>query len=358
MKNKLFLIICLLVVAAMMLASCSTAAEITEAPVVEEPEATNACATFKEELNFVYVTPSTESGYWGSYVLIGIENAVKDIEAKYGVKVNLEVQGPTAENMVDQFMSTLEAVIAQKPDGILLGQLNPDAVAPLVKDATAQGIRVNLISIGVPLEPQEYGALFYCDQPQQGEFAAQAYMDAVKAKGLAEDGTTAMHMSVVVPILEEKLNNFRTTLQGLAPNMTILDTQYNENDVNKGITLMQDQLATYGDDLVGFFAGNNVTGNAVARVIEESGKSDQLVGVAIDSDPAEIDALKNGFLDALIVQTPYEQAYQATMDIAMFLLECKDPNTQDVNIPAVTITKANMDTPEMQALLDPTILKK
>lgn len=354
MKNKLFWLMSVLMVAALVLGACGTTEETTEAPA----EATNACATFKDELNFVYVTPSTESGYWGSYVLIGIENAVKDIEAKYGVKVNLEVQGPTAENMMDQFMSTLEGVIAKKPDAILLGQLNPDAVAPLVKQATEQGIRVNLISIGVPLQPNEYGALFYCDQPQQGELAAQAYMDALKAKGLAEDGTTAMHMSVVVPILEEKLNKFRSGLQGLAPNMTILETQYNENDVNKGITLMQDQLAAYGDALVGFFAGNNVTGDAVARVIEESGKADKLVGVAIDSDPAEIEALKNGFLDALIVQTPYEQAYQATMDAAAFILACLDPNTTDVNIPAVIITKANMDTEEMKALLDPTILKK
>jgi ribose transport system ATP-binding protein len=340
MKKNLFWMLSILIIATFVIASCTPKATPTTAP------------TEAKKLMIVYVTPSTESDYWGKYVQVGIENAVLDIKTKYGVTVDFSVQGPAAESSGDEYLSILESVIAQKPDIILVGQLQPDAVAPLISDATAAGIRVNLISIGVDLPGKEFGTLFYCDQPEQGALAAKAFFDAMVAKKVPMDGVVGMHMSVVVPVLEAKLDNFRTTLQGLAPNLTILETQYNENDVNNGITLMEAQLATYGDKLIGFFGGNNVTGDAIVKVIEESGRKN-MVGVAVDSDPAEIEGMAAGYLDALIVQTPYAQGYGATMDAAKFVLEGIDSASDSTNMSGQVITPANMNTDESKALLDP-----
>jgi ribose transport system substrate-binding protein len=330
---------------------------VAEEPAEEEPAEEEVAEEAPESLNLVYLTPSTESGYWGEYVRIGVENAVMDIEEQYGVTVEYEYQGPALEASQDEYMSILEGVLAKQPDGIAMGQLYPDAVAPYVEEATDMGIYVNFISLGVDLPGDKYGTLYYCDQPEQGALAAQAYYDALVAKDLPLDGVTGVHMSVVVPILEEKIQMFVDTLQELAPEMTILETQYNENDVNNGIALMEAQLATYGDDMVGFFGGNNVTGDAIVRVIEESGRADTLVGVAVDSDPAEIEGMRNGYLDALVVQTPYDQAYNATMGLAKYLLEGVEEDDL-VNMPASVVTPANMDEPDMAALLDPTMLAR
>jgi len=355
-KKWIYLILVAMIVAALGGCAQSTPEQpATQPPAAEQPTAEQPT---KSELYIVYVTPSTESGYWGEYVKVGVENAVKDIEQQYGVTVKYEYQGPALEASQDEFLNIMEGVIAKKPDGIVMGQLYPDSVAPLVKEATDMGTFVNFISLGVDsLSCDEYGSLYYCDQPQQGELAAKAFYDAMQAKGLPMDGVVGVHMSVVVPVLEEKIQKFVDTLQGLAPDLTILDTQYNENDVNNGISLMEAQLATYGDKFVGFFGGNNVTGDAIVRVIEGSGRADKLVGVAVDSDPAEIEGMKKGYLDALVVQTPYDQAYQATMGVAKHILEGVDDECS-MNMPASVVTPANMDTPEMQALLDPTILKK
>lgn len=359
MKRSFLVGLSLLTVFVLALTACSPAAEpaAAEEPVASDPVDEAPAEAPAEPLTIVYVTPSTESDYWGKYVQIGIENGVKDIEEQFGVTVDFSVQGPAAESAGDEYLAILEGVIAQQPDIILIGQLQPDAVAPYVADATAAGIRVNLISIGVDLPGDQFGALFYCDQPEQGALAAQAFYDAMVAKGAPLDGVVGMHMSVVVPVLEEKLQAFRDTLQGLAPDLTILETQYNENDVNNGITLMEAQLATYGDQMVGFFGGNNVTGDAIVRVIEESGRAD-LTGVAVDSDPAEIEGMANGYLDALIVQTPYAQGYGAAMDAANFVLNGVDSESDEINMSGGVITPANMNEPDMQALLDPTLLRR
>jgi ribose transport system substrate-binding protein len=372
MKKTFTILVSILMLSSMVLSACGSATTpapatlapvpATEVPTVPPtavpPTAVPPTAAPPKALHFVYVTPSTESDYWGKYVLIGIQNAVIDIKTKYGVDVTLDTQGPAAESSQDQFMQILESVIASKPDGILLGNLNPDAVTPLVKQATAAGIRVDLISIGDNNKRTDRGPLYYCDQANQGKVAAQAFFDALKAKNLPMDGVVGVHMSVVVPILETKIKAFRDTLHQLAPNLNILDTQYNQNDINNGISLMENQLATYGNKLVGFFGGNNVTGDAIVRVVDTSGRKTTLVGVAVDSDPAEIEGMAKGLLDALVVQTPYDQAHSATMDAANFLINGDNSAPDQVDIAGVVITPANMNTDASKALLDPTLLKK
>ena len=359
MSKKFLTLIALLMIFTLVLSGCggSTEEPATNAPANENAVSEEPVAETPEELYLVYLTPSTESGYWGEYVRIGIENAVMDAEEKFGVSIKYEYAGPALESSQDEFLSILEGVIAKSPDALIMGQLAPDAVAPFITDATAMGTYVNLVSVGVDLPSDQFGALYYCDQPEQGAFAAQAFYDAMVEKGLAMDGVVGVHMSVVVPILEAKIQNFVDTLQGLAPDLTILETQYNENDVNNGISLMEAQVATYGDELVGFFGGNNVTGDAIVRVIEESGRVGKLVGVAVDSDPAEIEGMKNGYLDALVIQTPYDQAYSAVMDAVDHIVTGAEFD-DEVNMPASVVTPANMDDPDMAALIDPSILAR
>jgi ribose transport system substrate-binding protein len=373
MSKKLYAFIALLMVLTMVLSGCGRATEepvveqppgdeTTEEPAADEPaddeaEADKPAAEAPEELYLVYLTPSTESGYWGEYVRIGVENAVMDAEEKHGVTIKYEYAGPALESSQDEYLSILEGVIAKGPDALVIGQLAPDAVAPFIKDATEMGTYVNLISVGVDLPGDQFGSLYYCDQPEQGALAAQAFYDAMMEKGLPTDGVVGVHMSVVVPILEAKIQNFVDTLQGMAPDLTLLETQYNENDVNNGISLMEAQLAAHGDELIGFFGGNNVTGDAIVRVIEESGRADSLVGVAVDSDPVEIEGMRNGYLDALVVQTPYDQAYNAVMSAVTHIITGEEFE-DEVNMPASVITPENMDDPDMAALLDPTILAR
>lgn len=311
----------------------------------------------KETLDIAVVLPSIESQYWGQYVEIGCRNAALDIKEKYDVDVNYSVHGPAAEAETEAFLSILEAVVSKRPDGIALGNLNPDAVAPIVKAATKSGILVNLISIGVPLPGEYFGTLYYCDQPEQGKLAAEAFYKFLKEKNLPLDGIVGVHMSVVVPVLEEKIQKFRDVLSELAPDLTLLETQYNENDISKGMSLVESQLAAYGDKIIGFFGGNNVTGNAISSIIAASGKAGSLVSVSVDSDHLQIEALRKGNMDALVVQTPYEQGYRAVMNIYEYLYENKeDPDGK--NMPASVVTKSNMDEPEMKALLDPLLLER
>jgi ribose transport system substrate-binding protein len=309
----------------------------------------------EKTIKLAWVCPGTNSQYWNQYVGTGIRNACLDIEKKYNVKVELSMAGPTEEGNTDEYISILESVIAKKPDAIVTGTMQPDGTAPVVKEAAKAGIFVNLFSLGITDNEDSYGTLYYCDQPQQGTIAADAFVKLLEQKGLPKKGIVGMHLATLVPILMQKMNNFKTELTKLCPDIQVLDVVFNQNDVNKAESNVENQISTYGSKLIGFFGGNNLSGDGISLSVKNAGLGNKLVSVVIDSDDLEIQALREGNIDAIVAQTPYAQGYGAAYNALEHIINgATDPKM--VNLPAKVVTKANMDETEYKALLDPTIL--
>ena len=71
----------------------------------------------KKSYHVIYLTPSTASQFW-TYVGIGIENAMKDIEESEGITVDYEVVGPAEESQTEDYVTTFEQCIGKQPDEI------------------------------------------------------------------------------------------------------------------------------------------------------------------------------------------------------------------------------------------------
>lgn len=334
-------------------AAASSAAPATQ----EESAEASSESELKDTYEFAFVIPGTDSQYWNQYCGTGFSNAVLDLEEKYGVTINTETYGPAAEGSTDEYMSILESVIAKKPDVIITATMQPDGTAPLIKAAWEQGIYVNLFSLGITGNEEYYGALYYCDQPEQGVIAANEFARQIEEKGLPTEGVVGMHLATLVPILVEKMDMFKTTLNSLYPDIEVLDVVYNENDVNNAQSNVENQIATYGDELIGFFGGNNLSGDGIVLAVKNAGIGDQIASVAVDSDDIEIQGLEEGNLGAIVLQTPYEQTYDATY-YAFEGLVNGYTSEKEVNIPAQIANTENMDDPEVQALLNPLLLKQ
>ena len=63
----------------------------------------------KKSYHVIYLTPSTASQFW-TYVGIGIENAMKDIEESEGITVDYEVVGPAEESQTEDYVQHLNSV--------------------------------------------------------------------------------------------------------------------------------------------------------------------------------------------------------------------------------------------------------
>ncbi len=331
-------------------ASASTPSETTG----EEPSDSAA----PEALDVVYLMPSTESQYWGEYTLIGVENAVQDIQDEYGVTINFSTAGPAQESETDAYIKAFENVIAKQPDAIITATTTPDATVPLVQEAFNQGILVNFLGMAVDDEYQEYyGTDFRSDQSALGESAAEAMLAKMEEKQIEPKGKVGIHMSVVTPSLEVRIESFKAYMAENAPEIECLDTLYNENDINNAQANVENQISTYGDEMIGFYGANNISGDGIALGVKNSNIASQVVSVALDSDDLEIEALEVGNLDAIIVQDPYKTAYDATMDVYNVLVEGAEMQ-KVVNIPCTQVTKENMNEDAIKALINPLLNKR
>lgn len=349
------------------LAACGSggsSASSSAAPASSQTGSAASGGTSGKTYNIVYLTPSTASQFW-TYVGIGIQNAMKDMEQKEGIKVNFSTVGPAEESQTEDYVTAFEESVAKKPDAIVTATLAIDATVPKAEEATKNGIILNFVNCGLGVgddgaHQDSYNEFYYCSNDTIGEMAGQAFLDAMKAKGMdITKGTVGINMNVENEALNHRIQSFRDYMAKNAPKLALTDTYYNGNVVEKSQSNAENIISTFGAKLIGMYSGNNITGDGVCLAVKAAGIGSKIVSVAVDSDDTEISSLKDGSLDAIIVQDAYAQGYKCMENAIQTLTTGSNPEKKkQVNCPPVIITSKNMNDKDMQDLLDPTRLKK
>jgi ribose transport system substrate-binding protein len=101
--------------------------------------------------------------------------------------------------------------------------------------------------------------------------------------------------------------------------------------------------------IVGIFAANLFSAEGAATGVRQAGKSGKVKIVGFDAEPDEVTALKQGTVQALIAQHPYDigtngvqQAYAALTG---------KPTTAKIGTKFTIITKANLNSTASQAAI-------
>jgi ribose transport system substrate-binding protein len=102
-------------------------------------------------------------------------------------------------------------------------------------------------------------------------------------------------------------------------------------------------------DIVGIFATNLFSAEGAATAVRQAGKSGKVKIVGFDADPDQITALKNGTVQALIAQHPYDIGTAAVQQ-AVDALQGK-PTTKKIGTKFTIITQKNINSPQSQAAI-------
>ena len=310
----------------------------------------------------IYVTPSTASDFW-SQIETGIKQAMKDYEAQLGVKIEYSITGPAEEADAEGYVSALENAIASQPDAILTATLNIDPTVPKAKEAHDAGIVLNFVNCGLGngdegdegTHGEYYNEFYYCSNTTIGEMAAQAFLDAMAEKGISTDkGTIGMQMNMENAALDFRMQGFRDYMAEKAPGLTLTDTEYNDNDSADAQADAENTINAVGADLIGIYAGNNVTCDGVCNALRAANMKEGVVSIGVDSDDVEIAALRDGFLSAIIVQDAFTQGYKCMENAILTLVNGQNPETsKQVNCPPVVVNMENIDSEEIQFMMSP-----
>jgi len=127
-------------------------------------------------------------------------------------------------------------------------------------------------------------------------------------------------------------------------NITVVDTRTDETDRAKAISNVSDAIVKDPSlvCLVGLWSYN---GPAIHNALKAAGKLGKIKIVCFDEEDETLQGVKDGTIDATVVQQPFEFGYQAITLMAKALRGDKAgiPTDKKVLVPTKVITKDNVD---------------
>lgn len=225
--------------------------------------------------------------------------------------VNLVFQGAPDFNPVTQ-VPVLDAVIARHPDAILIAPTDKTQLIQPLKKAFDAGIPVITVDTFIGTGHYQTGAgdadfpLSYIasDNVLGGEIAARALAKAIGGEG-------KVYVSNVKPGIsttDQREEGFKEAMKAEFPKITVLETQFNEDDANKAASQLQGVLAR-NSDLKGVFGANLFSALGAANGVKQAGMTGKVRVVAFDAPTSIIDNIDSGLVDLAIAQHPAEIGY-------------------------------------------------
>ena len=279
---------------------------------------------------------------------ITMNKGAQDAAKRLGV--NLIFQGAPDFNPTLQ-IPVLNAVIARKPDAILIAPTDVQQLIAPLKRAADAGIKIITVDTFIGNNQGKYQTgsgdadfpLSYVasDNVEGGRVAARALAAAIGNKG-------KVYVSNVKPGIsttDQREQGFKDEMKKFS-GITVLDTQFNDNDANKAASQLAAVLAR-NSDLAGVFGANLFSAQGASTGVKTSNKRGVVNVVAFDCPESIIDDVKNGDIDIAICQKPFEMG-SVGVQYAVDVLNGKQ-------VPArygtgyVVINKANADSAEAKA---------
>ena len=256
---------------------------------------------------------------------------------------NIRWQGPDKETEIDKQVNILEDMISRKVDAIVMAACDENGLTNVIRKAVDAKIPVITIDSGVKSDLPV--SLVATDNIAGAKAAAHELARLIGNEG--EVGLIPFVSGAATSELREQ--GFKEGLQEL-PNLKLVATLYSQSDVAKGMNIMQDMM-TANPNLKGVFVANEPGAIGAAQAIKAAGKAGKVKLVAFDASDEEIAMLKDGALQALIVQNPFQMGYLGVKAAVDAINGKPVPKLIDTGVTVVTME--NFNQPDIQKLLYP-----
>ncbi len=261
---------------------------------------------------------------------------------------NVEIvwNGPATETDYNGQIQIVDAMINQRVNAIALAPIDKKVMVSVVERAAKENIPVVIFDSGIDTE--SYVSMVATDNYAAGQMAAARMGEILGGKG-----------KVIVVAVQPGGASTMAREQGFEdaikkfPGIQIVDKRYGMADFAKSLQVAENMLSAF-PDVAGLFASNESSAVGAAQALKGR-KSTNVKMVGFDWSPTLLNDLKDGLIDSLVVQDPFNMGYESVM-AAINKLDGK-PVEKNRPMPPRLVTKANLDTPEIKAQLEPDLKK-
>jgi ribose transport system substrate-binding protein len=275
------------------------------------------------------------SVFWGTNPFLvtmvnGAKKAVEEWKAK-GTNIDLLVTNGGDNDKAKQ-VSDLEDLNAQKVAGVLIFPGDSVMVAEPIKTIfNTQNIPVVITDIGI--RSGKYISLIITDNLKGGEQAGE-YMASLLPKA-----------SKVITLDHAPTNdNGQTRRKGFESKSRELGLEVLPEQpvalltLDAGRQAMEDLLVSE-PNVKGAFAFNQLVLQGAYQALEQAGKAGQVKLVGFDLDPVSYQMVKDGKIDALVVQDPFKMGYEG---MNLMVTKLNGGDVKDfIGLGTKLLTKAN-----------------
>ncbi len=232
------------------------------------------------------------------------------------------------------------SVTAAKPDAVMIAPDDGKAMFAPLKAMSDAGVNVTLVDTG--LEDTSFAkGVITSNNAQGGQVAGQTLATLIGDKGTV----LVVNVDPGITTTDARVKGFNDEM-AKHPNIKLLPVQYTHDDPTKATAIATSTLAA-NPDLAGIFATNVNTAEGVAAGLKQAGNSAVKI-IAFDAGPKQVQDLKDGIVQGLIAQDPYQEGILA-VQAAMDGLNGKTPANTQTELAA--ITKDNLTDPAMKKFL-------
>jgi len=261
--------------------------------------------------------------------IVKIEGALEDEAEVQGVRLVINDAQRDAGRQIQQ----VENFIAQGVDAIILNPAEVEASSPAVEKAIAAGIPI----VNVNSETAAVPDAFVGSRDEDSARIAMGYI----AEKLGGSGGVLMMHGYMGQAAQIKRDTGAREVLAQYPDLELLAAQTADWDRAKAVTLMENWLQSYGDQVNAVFAQNDEMAMGALLAVERAGKKDQILVVGVDAIADALQAVKEGRLDATVFQDGVGQAREALR--AAIALSRGEQVVSETYIPFQLVTLDNVD---------------
>lgn len=297
----------------------------------------------KAEDEIAVIVKTLNSSFWQN-VNAGSEDAAKEL-VNAGKKITVTFNGPDAETEIEKQVNMVDNAVTRGVKAIVLAPSDADALIPPLRRARGAGIPVVLIDSAINADDL-YLSFLATNNRSAGELCAKELI--ARVGGPNKTGKIAI-MSYIAGAGSEigRVGGFRDYIENNSK-LTIVNTYYSNADMITAMNQTTDVMSA-NPDLIGIFGANEPTAVGMGRAIKTLNMSGKIVAIGFDGDQNLQGFVRDGTLQGIAVQSPYNMGYlgvKAAMDAA----EGKKLQ-KDIDTGIVFVTKENLDSTEAKQVL-------
>ncbi|MGA9761918.1 MAG: ABC transporter substrate-binding protein [Gaiellaceae bacterium] len=279
-----------------------------------------------KKLSITLIAGTTNDNFY-----VSMNCGAKAEAAKLGVSYSFT--GPSAFDASQQ-IPIVNSVTAKHPDAVLIAPTDVTALIQPMKAMKAAGIKIIEVDTHVN-DPSISVSKISSDNLKGGRLAADALGRLINGKGTV----MVVNVNPGISTTDARDQGFKAEMKAKFPGITVLPTRYDNDQPATAAGIVTSTYAAHRS-LNGIFAANVLTAEGVATGIKEAGATGKIKNVSFDAEPADIQDLKTGVIDALIAQEPAVIGADGVQQ-AVNALKGK-PVTAHIGTGLIEITKANL----------------